>query len=89
MQKRKLAALAAVLPLLMAAKCGEAANDGAPEHVTGSVGLKFGPDVPPGGSTDKCTYGGFWVTGEAGTWYVCAPDQKTWDDAREGDTFTR
>jgi hypothetical protein len=86
---RKAVLLLACAPLLMAAKCGEATNDDGPEKLTGTIGLKFGPDVPATGTGKKCTYGGMWVTSTEGKWYVCAPNQKTWDDAKEGDTFTR
>jgi hypothetical protein len=88
-RKRIALALALSAPLLMAAKCGEAANDDGPEKLTGTIGLKFGPAVPPPGGTSKCTYGGFWVTSDAGKWYVCAPSQKAWDEADEGENFTR
>jgi len=88
-RKRIALALALAAPLLMAAKCGEAANDDGPEKLTGSIGLKFGPDVPATLDGRKCTYGGFWVTSTEGKWYVCAPSQKVWDAAKEGDTFTR
>jgi hypothetical protein len=82
-------ALALSAPLLMAAKCGEAANDDGPEKLTGTIGLKFGPDVPPPGGSGKCTYGGMWVSNAEGKWYACAPSQKAWDEADEGETFTR
>ncbi len=91
MKTGKLIALALALsaPLLMATKCGEAANDDGPEKLTGTIGLKFGPDVPATAGGKKCTYGGMWVTSSEGKWYVCAPNQKAWDDAKEGDTFIR
>lgn len=94
MNARKMLALAAVLaaPLLMAAKCGEAAKDDGPENVTGTIGFKYGPEVPQRTGiqeSEKCTYGGFWVTSTEGKWYLCAPSQKVWDEADEGDTYTR
>jgi hypothetical protein len=88
-RKTLAAVLALTAPLLFACKSGEAAHDGAPEHLTGTIGLKFDKAVPVSGGT-KCTYGGFWVTSATGEkWDVCAPTEQAYTDAAEGQTFTR